>query len=93
MSLAASEILFVFDSATEPSSDVTNFLNMIYHYTENSFLRKYYMLTSSQVKKVSLKTLRRKWYSVELRKRPCDLKYYRKILQNLYINSQIINPQ
>ena len=71
MSLTASEILFGFDSAKKASSDVTNFFEYeIYYYTETSFLRKYYMLTSSQVKKVSLKTLCRKWYSVELENVP-----------------------
>ena len=50
-----------FDSAKEPSSDVTNFLNMRFITTQKpAFFRKYYMLTSSQVKKISLKTLRRK---------------------------------
>ena len=65
MSLAAS-VFFCFLIVQKKRAVTSHIFEYeIYHYTEASFLRKYYMLTSFQVKKVSLKALYRKWYSVE----------------------------
>ena len=66
MSLDAFEFLF-FDSAREASNDVNTFLNLRFI---SCFLRKYYMLTSSKLRRLHRMylTFCRKQYIAELGK-------------------------
>ena len=116
-----------FDSAKEASSDVSTFLNMRFITAQKPAFWENITLTSSQLKKVSLKTFCRKWYLAEFENVPaisnilCSywicfgksknnwflhaqwylkngldffwLKYLQMRVQNLYINSPIINQQ